>query len=430
MAAQSELPMPKTPYHQQRDARQQNASALLRDLWHHGPLSKAMLAQRNGLTKATVSAICRDLAAMGLIREIGQDRSGIGRPGQLLELIPNARCAIGVEISTNYVAAVLTDLCGEPIWQRAVLFPMASRRQFVIARTEELLGEAIDKANADGLSLLGIGVGVPGVVGPGDESLVNSPALGWKEVELKRLWETRFSLPVVIDNKARTAAMAESLNGSARDVSNFVYVSLGTDVQSSVEAAVITDNSPLRGVRGMAVDAGHMILDPAGPLCSCGQRGCWEAMVDVDREAGLVRGRLAKGEASVLRQYAEDEAGLEHRIIHQAAVEGDRLALEVSSAVIMNNVHGIINLVRLFDPELVVIGFANTALPITYKARMQYMIGLAAFDIRGAVRERLAGRGVTPPAVTYAAHGPEACMLGAAALLVADFLRTPPASGD
>src|SRR5512135_3652131 len=99
--------MAKAPYAQQRDAREQNASALLRDLWYHAPLSKAALAQRNGLTKATVSAIAGDLAALNLIREVGQDKSGIGRPSRLLEINPEAHAAIRVEISTNYVAAML-----------------------------------------------------------------------------------------------------------------------------------------------------------------------------------------------------------------------------------------------------------------------------------------------------------------------------------
>ncbi len=132
----------KEPYSQQKEARQQNTSVLLRDLWRHAPLSKAMLAQRNGLTKATVSAICGDLATLDLIREAGQDRTGLGRPGNLLELNPLARCAIGVEISTNYAAVVLTDLCGEPLWQNASLTPVGSSQQAVLAQAEALIARS------------------------------------------------------------------------------------------------------------------------------------------------------------------------------------------------------------------------------------------------------------------------------------------------
>jgi N-acetylglucosamine repressor len=416
--------MSKVPYSQQKEARQQNTSALLRDLWVHSPLSKAMLAQRNGLTKATVSSICSDLAALGLIRKAGQDRTGLGRPGNLIELNPSARCAIGVEISTNYSAVVLTDLCGQALWQSSALTAVGSNRETTLAKAEALIAEAIEQAREHAAPLLGIGVAVPGVV----NGLVKAPALGWKEVDLRQIWEQRFYLPVVVENKARAAAMAEALRGCAQGVASFVYVSVGTDVQSSIEAAVVTDGYPYRGARGMAVDAGHMILDPEGPLCSCGQRGCWEAMVDVDREVELVRTRLASGEASILQRFAGNGGeALDHRAIHQAAVERDPLALEVAGEVLMNHALGITNLVRLFDPELVVIGHANLALPPPYKARMQIMSDMPEFDIPGAVRQQLARRGVSPPAIVHATLGPQAYMQGAAALLVDEFLRTPPA---
>lgn len=420
--------MPKKPYWHQKDARQQNASAVLRDLWCNAPLSKAMLAQRNGLTKATVSAICSDLVTLGLIRDSGQDRTGLGRPGNLLELNPTARCAIGVEVSTNYSAVVLADLCGQALWQRSVLIPVGSNQETILGQTETLIVEAIDQAGARDVPILGIGVGVPGIVDPAPKSLVSAPALGWKEVSLKQSWEARFSLPVIIENKARAAAMAEAINGSAQDVSSFVYVNIGTDVRSSVEAAVVSHGSPFRGARGLAVDAGHMILDPEGPLCSCGQRGCWQAMVDVDREVGLFQARLLAGETSLLELLTALQAGtLEHRAIHQAAVERDVLALEVVRTIVGNHTLGITNLVRLFDPEMVVIGYANLALPEEHKTRMKIISAMPEIDIPGNVRKQLAQRGVAPPTIVDATFGPEACVLGAASLVIDEFMRTPPA---
>src|SRR5512136_1894052 len=117
----------KTPYAHQRSARQQNTSTLLFDLWLNAPLSRAMLAQRNNLTKATLTAICDELAALNLIREVGQDRDKIGRPASLLELNPQARGAIGLEISTNYVAVLLTDFRGQAVWRDAVATPEAAQ---------------------------------------------------------------------------------------------------------------------------------------------------------------------------------------------------------------------------------------------------------------------------------------------------------------
>lgn len=414
--------MNKKPYSQQKEARQENTSIILRDLWRHAPLSKSMLAQRNGLTKATVSSICKDLADQALICQSGQDRTGLGRPGDLIELNSTARCAIGIEISTNYLSVVLTDLCGQTLWQNSAPIVIGSPQDIVLAWAEALIDDAINQARTRAIPLLGIGVGVPGVV----NHRVNAPALGWKEVPLKQIWQQRFNLHVIVDNKARAAAIVEALHGSARDASNFIYVSIGTDVRSSVEAAVVSDGVLYRGARGRAVNAGHMVLDPHGPLCVCGQQGCWQAMVDVDREVKIARQRLASGENSVLQAHASNAyATLDHRAIHQAAVEGDALAKEVASSVIANHALGIANLVSLFDPDLVVIGWETLILPADFTARMHMMDNMPEFDIPAIVCGQLVRRGVTPPQFVHAALDPETVLLGAAALLVDEFLRNP-----
>jgi len=150
-------------------------------------------------------------------------------------------------------------------------------------------------------------------------------------------------------------------------------------------------------------------------------------MVDVDREVEMARQRLEAGEPSILQAYAADGyARLDHRAIHQAAVEHDALALEVAGEVIMNHAQGIANLVLLFDPELVVIGWETLVLEPAYTTRMHLMDTMTEFNVPDAVREKLVRRGVTPPRIVHAALDPETVMLGAAALLVDEFLRTPP----
>ena len=311
----------KTPYTQQRYARQQNTSLLLFDLWLNAPLSRAMLAQRNGLTKATVSAICDELAALNLICDAGQDRPGIGRPGSLLALNALGRGTIGLEISTNYVAVLLANLHGETLWRETIPISAGAEEEAVLAQADTLLAAAIEQANQRSLPPLGIGVAAPGTVDPDRGMIIRASTLGWQDIALKARWEARFSLPVTVENKARSAAMTEAWRGAARGVKNFVYISMGTDVGSSIDAAVMIDGALYRGAHGLAVDAGHMILDPNGEICTCGQRGCWRAQADVAREGALVRARLASGEPSVLRGCSDEELE-DHRTIHQAALDG------------------------------------------------------------------------------------------------------------
>ncbi len=416
----------KTPYTQQRNARQHNTSALLLDLWLNAPLSRAMLAHRNGLTKATVSAICDELTALNLICDAGQDRTSIGRPGSLLALNAQGRGTIGLEISTNYVSVLLADLCGEALWRQTVPALPELEQEAILGQAEALLAAAIEQAHLRALPLLGIGVAAPGMVDSERGMIIRASALGWKDTLLKPRWETRFSLPVMVENKARSAAMTEALRGAARGVKDFVYVSMGTDIGSSLDAAVMIDGALFRGAHGLAVDAGHMILDPNGEVCSCGQRGCWQAQADVAREAALVSARLASGEPSVL-QGLSDEERQNHRIIHQAALEGDRLAAEVfKSTITQSHAPGILNLIYLFDPELVLIGFANVGLPTAFQQRMESLMDIADLSIAEAVRRQLRARGLTPPVIRRATYEPYTSMLGAAMLLVDTFLRKPP----
>lgn len=416
----------KIPYALQRNARQQNTSTLLFDLWYHAPLSRAMLAQRNGLTKATVSAICDELAALNVIREAGQERDRIGRPGNLLEINPKARGAIGLEISTNYVAVLLTDFCGQPVWRDVAAIPIGAPQDVILERSQLLLDAAVTRSQSESLPLLGIGVAVPGIVNTEQGMVIRAPALGWKDLALKSLWEAHFGLPVIVDNKARAAAIAERLHGAARDVQNFVYVSIGTDVGSSIDVAVVINGIPYRGAHGLAVDAGHMILDPDGELCSCGLRGCWQAQADVGREAALAFARLSSGEPSVLRDKPLAEIQ-DHRTIHQAALERDALALDIfRNVVTLNHARAILNLIFLFDPELVLIGFADVGLPLAFRERIKALGRMADTNIAEEVRRQMHIRDLPPPVIRGASREPDTILLGAASLLVDAFLREPP----
>lgn len=416
----------KTPYIQQRNARRHNTSALLIDLWLNAPLSRAMLAHRNGLTKATVSAICDELAALNLICDAGQDRTNLGRPGTLLEINPLARGAIGLEISTNYVAALLADLRGETLWRQILPISTPAKEEAMLSQADSLLASAIENAQQRALPLLGIGVAAPGMVDTEHGMVIHASSLGWKDTALKTRWESRFLLPVIVENKARSAAMTEALRGAARGVRNFVYISIGTDVGSSLDVAVMIDGMLFRGAHGLAVDAGHMILDPNGELCSCGQRGCWQAQADVAREAALVKARLESGEPSALRGRSAQELE-NHRVIHQAALEGDRLAAEVfKNTITHSHAPGIINLIYLFDPELVLLGWASAVLPDAFLRRMEALDSIPDFSAAEAVRKVLLARGLTPPDIRRASYEPYTSLLGAAMLLVDAFLREPP----
>jgi predicted NBD/HSP70 family sugar kinase len=409
----------------QSESRKQNLSALLRDLWA-APRSRAQLADRNGLSRAAVTIMVQELLEQDLVREIDQRVQGVGRPAVLLELNPEAATIIGVEISTGFVAATLTNLVAEPLWQERTVVSGERDGHTLVAQAERLIEAAIARAGESGTGLLGIGVGLPGHVKAAEETLVEATALGLADLPLKRTWETRFSLPVYLENESNAAAMGEWLLGDAGDVSSLLYVSIGGGVGSVVGASLMLNGELWHGAHGLAGAVGHTLLHPKGPLCSCGRLGCWQAVTDLKHEVSKAIERMEAGQESSLKRYAaHGYRDLNHEAIHQAALQGDALALEVVGEMVMAHAQGIANLIATLDPERVVVGGSSIGLTDEARQRvaaLQQIPGLNLFDqIRRssppAHRER---REIRP-----AAFGADACLMGAVSLVLNAFLENP-----
>ncbi|MFA4843803.1 MAG: ROK family protein [Candidatus Margulisiibacteriota bacterium] len=178
-----------------------------------------------------------------------------------------------------------------------------------------------------------LGIGVPGPILYETGIVIEPPNLpGWKKVNLKKILEKRFRLPVQLDNDANCAALAEAKFGAGRDAKDFIYVTVST----GIGGGIIIDRKLYRGAIGAAGEFGHMIIDPHGPICGCGNYGCFEA--------------LASGTAIKKR------AGLDAISVELAARQGDEKALRVIRETAHYLAIGFANLVNVFNPELIVVG--------------------------------------------------------------------------
>jgi glucokinase len=183
--------------------------------------------------------------------------------------------------------------------------------------------------------------------------LMSSPNIAWKLVPLREMVARATGLPVFLDNDATAAAAGERLIGVAKGVDDFVLVTLGT----GIGGGICSGGSILRGHRGTAAEVGHMVVDPAGPLCGCGRRGCLEALASgtaLEREAV----RLAsKDPGSVLHEASTTDPGsVTGEDVASAAHAGDAAAAAAFENISWYLGLGIANLVHLLDPELVVLG--------------------------------------------------------------------------
>ena len=391
--------------------RKLNTAIILDSLRLNAPLSRAEISTRTRLNRSTVSSIVTGLIRDGLVREIEFQKDKLGRPGMLMELSPDGACAIGVEIGVDFISIMLADFVAKPIWRSRVAIDPAIGQAAHIKRAGDLIQEALTRAAKAGLRPLGIGVGVPGMVDVPKGDLVYAPNLTWHHVQLRQLLMKRFKMPVFIENDANAAALGEYYFGVAREAKNFIYLSVGV----GLGGGIVLGGKLFRGMNGYAGEIGHMALDPNGSLCGCGRRGCWESLVSPRALVQSVQTVLQNGSESLIRELAgNDLNNITLDQIIQAALADDCVALDALKDVSRWLGVGIANLVNIFNPELVVLGGALT------RAK-----SIVIPVIEATVRESALGQPRETLRIAISAHQSEACIVGAAAIVLDDILRYP-----
>jgi predicted NBD/HSP70 family sugar kinase len=262
----------------QPSPRAHNLCQVLRTLRDRGPRSRARLAGDLGLTKATVSSLVSELIERGLVRDGAVERGAVGRPGLTVELDGRQVCGVGAEVNVNHVATFALDLTGTVVSERRRdLDALGLKPAEVLDHLAELLRTTLGDVEAAGARPVALTVGVAGIVDVARSVVTLAPNLGWRDVAVVDLLRQRLgdlSQPVLVDNEANLAAIAESANGgeSRRDM----LVIFG---EAGIGGGIVADGSLVRGSHGYAGEFGHMVVDPQGRRCGCGRTGCWETVI-------------------------------------------------------------------------------------------------------------------------------------------------------
>ncbi|GAB2851518.1 ROK family transcriptional regulator [Streptomyces deserti] len=380
----------------QQGMRRRNLARVMHAVSAEGPLSRAAVASRIGLTRAAVSTLVDELIRSGLLEELGPERPGrVGRPGSALAVSGRGPAGIGAEVGVDHLAVCAVDLRGQ-VRSRAVRHGANRGRapEPVIEELTGLIRRVVAEAEGEGLWPAGLAVAVPGLVARDGRTVVRAPNLDWHDTDLGDLLPDRF--PLTVDNEANFGALAELWleEGTPRD---FLHVS----AEIGIGAAVVVDGGLLRGTRGFAGELGHVPVRPDGPECACGGRGCLEQYAG--EEAVLRAAGLEPGEDRVGLLAGRAEAGDEavRRALRDA---GEALGIALTGAV------------NLLDPESVVLGGE--------------LSGLAPW-LLPSLRDELARRTAGPVCpVTVSRLGPQGPLLGAAHAVVRAVLDDPAAVAE
>src|SRR6478609_2833195 len=250
------------------DSRRQIISLLL----NRGALSRADLARLTHLNKPTVSNLVARLIDEGIVREIGSGTSTGGRKPILLSIQETSRLAIGVEIDATVCRLLLVTLHGEHLVKLDM--PLATP---VIESVIEAIATGVEQLfiGQNRVSLLGCGVAIPGLVDRIHDTVDSPIRLGWSNVPLRSLLEARLAVPVLVTDRGKAAGLGEMWVLGKEQAHDLIYLYLG----NGVAGAVVLERELHWGVSNIAGEIGHMTVDPDGPVCSCGNRGCLESLV-------------------------------------------------------------------------------------------------------------------------------------------------------
>ncbi|MCG0237719.1 MAG: ROK family protein [Firmicutes bacterium] len=299
----------------------------------------------------------------------------------------SGRCAIGLDVGGTKILGGLVDETGRVLLSRRIPTPVAEGPAGVFAAMRRLIRELLDQAGDR--EVVGIGLGMPGLIDRQRGISVHSPNTGWSNVPVLPEF-TEFGLPVDMENDVRCHALGEYWFGAGRGVRHFVLLTLGTGLGSGI----VVDGELFQGGSGMPGEIGHVVVDPQGPPCGCGNRGCLEALV-----GGRGLARRAR-EAGIARDVQE---------LIALARAGEPRALGLVEEVARHLGWGISIMANLFNPQRVILGggLAKALGDLLFGSLRRYAEAMTMPGIRGTYD------------IVPAALGEEAGVVGAAALFPA-----------
>jgi len=276
---------------------------ILRLLRDEGPVSRAELGDRLELTRPRLLAEVERLVAAEMVAEAGMAASRGGRRSTLVELHPRLRFA-AVDLGATSIDIEVTNGRLEPLAAYRESADIRSGPRAILHRVNELLA----KARIDGAyeRLDAVGIGVPGPVSFRDGVPVSPPIMpGWDRYPVREVLTREHGCPAVVDNDVNIMAIGERHGGVAHSIDDFLFVKIGTGIGCGIHLG----GTVYRGVDGCAGDIGHIQVDASGPVCSCGNTGCLEALFG---GAALARDALEAaraGESPALAERLRDAAG-------------------------------------------------------------------------------------------------------------------------
>jgi N-acetylglucosamine repressor len=333
--------------------KRKNQLTILRAIRSLGPVSRVKLQQETTLSWGTITASVKDLITRGIVREIGSLNTGVGRRPVQLDMDTRDNYVVGLRLGGSYIRAIALDVKGSTVAEYQQFVDAQGTRRAILTQLLGCVSAVLDRGQIDLGRVAGIGIAAPGAIDPRAGVCLYAPHHpNWKNVKLKELCESKFGKPCFVDHVNNCSALGQMWFGPGKGIKNFLCVLLGT----GISAGIMIDGAVYRGVNCAAGEFGHTCIDPAGPECACGSRGCLEVYATGPAIARMGREAVAANPRSRILTLARGRAeDITAESVFQAAMEGDGDAMRVFQDMGSYLGIGISNLINLFNPERIVL---------------------------------------------------------------------------
>ncbi len=326
-----------------------NDEQTLNVIRRQGPISRVEIAKMTGLTPPTVTNITTRLLKLGLIMEDRIGESSGGRRPLLLK-INNLLAAVSIlYIRSEKIIGYVIDPQFKILWEDSRMIKGRKEEEVL-----EIMLEMIQECRrAAAVPVLAVGVVVCGPVRVKEGIAVFVPTVGWKNAPLRAMIEEQIDLPVFIENDVKALSNGEYYYGSVKDARSMILLK----VSNGIAGGIILNGGFYRGVNDSAGEVGHTTIDIAGPMCSCGNYGCLEALASENALVVAVVKALKEGQVSLV--YDMVDGNLDHVTpadIYEAANAKDEVAVRVLEQAARYLGIGIANFINIFNPEIVILG--------------------------------------------------------------------------
>jgi glucokinase-like ROK family protein len=316
-------------------------------------VARSELTDVLGVSRSKISLEVGRLLEAGLLVEDGLAESEGGRRSSLLSIPRSAGLMAVADVGATSIDVALSTLGSELVVHWGEVADVRDGPKVVLGRVKELLAALLEEQGAERHEVRAIGVGVPGPVEQASGLLRSPPIMpGWDRFPIREAFAGEYAAPVFVDNDVNVMALGEHWGGVGRGVDNLLFVKIGT----GIGGGIIADGRLYRGIQGCAGDIGHICAAPEGPVCTCGNRGCLEAMAAAPAIVRKAERCARDGVSSILSGMLAEKGELSARDVGEAGSLGDYRALEIirESGRLVGGV--LATLVSTLNPSLIVIG--------------------------------------------------------------------------